>query len=75
MLANDEKIFSIFEAHTELIKRGKQPLSIQYGHNVLVIEAADGHVVQIPRWQSWAQAAKAKLDWVNMLLACRSTPQ
>jgi IS5 family transposase len=44
-LAHDEKIFSIFEAHTELIKRGKQPVEIQYGHNVLVIEDAVGFVV------------------------------
>jgi IS5 family transposase len=45
-LANAEKIFSIFEPHTELIKRGKQPVPIQYGHNVLVIEDAVGFVVE-----------------------------
>jgi IS5 family transposase len=45
-LANDEKIFSIFEPHTELIKRGKQPVPIQYGHNVLVVEDALGFVVE-----------------------------
>ena len=44
-LANTEKIFSIFEPHTELIKRGKQPVPIQYGHNVLVIEDRLGFVV------------------------------
>src|SRR5262249_51494664 len=44
-LANDEKIFSIFEPHTELIKRGKQPVPIQYGHNVLLIEDAVGFVI------------------------------
>jgi len=43
-LANDEKIFSIFEPHTELIKRGKQPDPIQYGHKVLVIEDAVGFI-------------------------------
>jgi IS5 family transposase len=41
---NEEKIFSIFEPHTELIKRGKQPNPIQYGHNVLVIEDAAGFI-------------------------------
>lgn len=41
---NEEKIFSIFEPHTELIKRGKQPNPIQYGHNVLVIEDAVGFI-------------------------------
>jgi len=44
-LANAEKIFSIFEPHTELIKRGKQPLPIQFGHNVLVVEDGVGFVV------------------------------
>jgi IS5 family transposase len=44
-LTHEEKIFSIFEAHTELIKRGKQPNPIQFGHNVLVIEDAVGFVV------------------------------
>jgi IS5 family transposase len=41
---NEEKIFSIFEPETELIKRGKQPNPIQYGHNVLVIEDAAGFI-------------------------------
>jgi IS5 family transposase len=43
---NEEKIFSIFEPHTELIKRGKQPDPIQYGHKVLVIEDAVGFICQ-----------------------------
>jgi transposase, IS5 family len=42
---HDEKIFSIFEPHSELIKRGKQPVPIQFGHNVLVVEDAVGFVV------------------------------
>lgn len=41
---NQDKIFSIFEAHTELIKRGKQPNPIQYGHNVLIIEDSVGFI-------------------------------
>jgi transposase, IS5 family len=42
---NEDKIFSIFEPHTELIKRGKQPNPTQFGHNVLVIEDAVGFVI------------------------------
>jgi transposase, IS5 family len=42
---NADKIFSIFEPHTELIQRGKQPNPIQFGHNTLVIEDAVGFVV------------------------------
>ena len=41
---NEEKVFSIFEPHTELIQRGKQPNPIQYGHKVLVIEDAVGFI-------------------------------
>ena len=44
-VANEEKIHSIFEPHTELIKRGKQPNPIQFGHMVLVIEDAAGFVI------------------------------
>jgi transposase, IS5 family len=44
-LAPDDKIFSIFEPHTELIKRGKQPNPVQFGHNVLLIEDAMGFVI------------------------------
>jgi transposase, IS5 family len=43
---NPEKIFSIFEPETELIKRGKQRTPIQYGHNVLVIEDAMGFICE-----------------------------
>lgn len=39
-----EKIFSIFEPETELIKRGKQAKPIEYGHKVLVIEDAAGFI-------------------------------
>lgn len=41
-----EKIFSIFEPGTELIKRGKQAKPIQYGHNVLVVEDAAGFICE-----------------------------
>jgi hypothetical protein len=41
-----EKIFSIFEPATELIKRGKQAQPIQYGHNLLVIEDAVGFICE-----------------------------
>ena len=31
---NDEKLFSIFEPHTELLKRGKARRNIEYGHMI-----------------------------------------
>jgi transposase, IS5 family len=42
---NEEKIHSVFEPHTELIKRGKQPNPIEFGHQTLVIEDAVGFVI------------------------------
>jgi hypothetical protein len=44
LVSNAEKIFSIFEPHTELIKRDKQPNPLEFGHRVLVIEDATGFV-------------------------------
>jgi transposase, IS5 family len=43
-IANDEKVFSFFEPHTELVNRGKQPQPIQFGHKVLVIEDGAGFI-------------------------------
>ena len=31
-IPNDEKIFSLFETHTELIRRGKVPVANEFGH-------------------------------------------
>jgi IS5 family transposase len=43
-IANGDKIFSLFEPHTQLIKRGKQPYPIQFGHNLLIVEDAVGFI-------------------------------
>ena len=44
VIANHEKIFSMFEPHTELIRRGKVPEENQFGHSVLVIEDSVGFI-------------------------------
>lgn len=44
VIANHEKIFSMFEPDTELIRRGKVPQENQFGHNVLVIEDSAGFI-------------------------------
>ena len=41
---NDDKLFSVFEPDTELIKRGKVPQPIEFGHSVLVIEDGVGFI-------------------------------
>jgi transposase, IS5 family len=43
-IANAEKLFSMFEPHTQLINRGKQPHPIQFGHSVLIVEDAVGYI-------------------------------
>jgi len=36
-----EKVFSIFEPHTELIKRGRREKPVEFGHKVLLCETAE----------------------------------
>jgi len=38
----EEKVYSIFEPHTDLIKRGKALKPIEFGHKVLLAESAQG---------------------------------
>jgi IS5 family transposase len=45
-VANGEKLFSIFEPHTQLYKRGKASQPIQFGRQVLVFEDAAGFLVR-----------------------------
>ena len=43
---NEEKIFSIFETHTDLIKRGKILKPVEFGHKVYIAESARGMITQ-----------------------------
>ena len=43
---NAEKIYSIFEPHTDLIKRGKVQTPVEFGHKVLLAESARGLITQ-----------------------------
>ena len=45
IIDSSEKLFSIFEPHTELIHRGKYPLPIEYGHRVFVAEGRSGIIL------------------------------
>lgn len=38
----EEKVYSIFEPHTDLIKRGKALKPVEFGHKVLLAESAQG---------------------------------
>jgi IS5 family transposase len=51
-VANGEKLFSLFEPETQLIKRGKVPQPVEFGHRVLIVEDGAGfvcHYAVLPR--------------------------
>ncbi|HEX8801816.1 MAG TPA: ISNCY family transposase, partial [Terriglobales bacterium] len=41
-----EKLYSIFEPHTDLIKRGKIDTPIEFGHKIFLAESAQGLITQ-----------------------------
>jgi len=43
---NQEKIFSIFEPHTDLIKRGKVQKPVEFGHKIFLAESRVGLITQ-----------------------------
>ena len=43
---NDEKIYSIFETHTDLIQRGKVTKPIEFGHKIFLAESGRGLITQ-----------------------------
>jgi transposase, IS5 family len=45
-VAHAQKVFSIFEPHTDLIKRGKILKDIEFGHKVFLAESARGLITQ-----------------------------
>ena len=40
-LSADEKVYSLFEEHTELLKRGKAGKPIEFGHKVLIAQTGE----------------------------------
>ena len=57
---NSDKLFSVFEPHTQLYKRGKAGEPVQFGRQVLVFEDAAGFIVHrclMPRDRCDSQVA------------------
>lgn len=44
-IPHEEKVFSIFEPHTELIKKGKVRPPVEFGHRVLLSSAQHGLII------------------------------
>jgi IS5 family transposase len=45
-VAAEQKIYSIFEPHTDLIKRGKVQKPVEFGHKVFLAESANALITQ-----------------------------
>jgi len=43
---NADKLYSIFETHSDLIKRGKVLTPVEFGHKVFLAESAQGLITQ-----------------------------
>lgn len=83
---NAEKLFSIFEPHTQLYKRGKASQPVQFGRMALVCEDAAGFIthsyvlgrdeqerdVIIPQTKIVKQRLKGKLKGVSFDRGCHS---
>jgi IS5 family transposase len=56
-----EKVYSLFEEHTELIKRGKARSPVEFGHKVLVAQTTEKFIHHYETFR-WQQADKDLLD-------------
>jgi transposase, IS5 family len=73
-VANGEKLFSVFEPETQLIKRGKVPQPVEFGHRVLVIEDGAGfvcHYAILPRGAEDREVLMAEMKQVQRRLGGR----
>jgi IS5 family transposase len=67
---NDEKIFSIFEPHTELLKRGKAGKPIEFGHMVLFAQTPEKFISDFDVYEKKPVEHKlvdVVLDWHKKL--------
>lgn len=65
MLPAEEKLYSIFEEHTELIKRGKAGTPVEFGHKVLLAQNEDKfitHYQVLPERKDDTELLQGALD-------------
>jgi hypothetical protein len=66
-VALSDRLFSIFEPHTELIYRGKARATVEFGHRVLISEDAAGFIVDATVMANGAQDRDAAIPLVKRL--------
>jgi hypothetical protein len=67
-IPHKEKVFSLFEPHTELIKKGKANPSVEFGRRLLVSTQQDGLIVDYKVMGSGSETAEV-VPLVDRLLA------
>jgi transposase, IS5 family len=69
-----EKIYSLFEEHTELIKRGKARKPIEFGHKVLLAETREKFIIHyetMPKQRADKELIESSLNAHNNVFRCR----
>jgi len=69
-----EKIYSLFEEHTELIKRGKARKPIEFGHKVLLAETREKFIIHyetMPKQRADKELIESSLNAHNKVFRCR----
>ena len=64
-----DRLFSLFEPHTELIYRGKARAAFEFGHRVLVAEDAAGFIIDAQVMPNGQQDRAAAIPLVERLKA------
>lgn len=69
-----EKVYSLFEEHTELIKRGKARKPIEFGHKILLAETGEKFIVHyetMPKQRADKELIQQSLSAHNKTFRCR----
>ena len=69
-----EKVYSLFEEHTELIKRGKARKPIEFGHKVLLAETGEKFIIHyeaMPKQRADKELIQASLTAHSKVFRCR----
>jgi IS5 family transposase len=69
-----EKVYSLFEEHTELIKRGKAGKPIEFGHKVLLVETGGKFIIHyeaMPKQRADKELIQESLKVHDKVFGCR----
>jgi hypothetical protein len=64
---HQQRVYSIFEPHTEMVYRGKARAKVEFGHRVLIAEDAAGFIIDAQVMPSGQQDREAAVPLVEKL--------